>query len=65
MTIKPTDKLVTYVSRDLEPYRGFHSMMRALPDLMRARKDLKVVMIGGDGISYGAAAGNRAATGAR
>ncbi len=55
MTIKPTDKLVTYVSRDLEPYRGFHTMMRALPDLMKARKDLKVVMIGGDGISYGSA----------
>jgi glycosyltransferase involved in cell wall biosynthesis len=53
MTIRPTDKLVTYVSRDLEPYRGFHTMMRALPDLMRARKDLKVIMIGGDGISYG------------
>ncbi len=55
MTIRPTDKLVTYVSRDLEPYRGFHVMMRALPKLMRARKDLKVVMVGGDGVSYGSA----------
>ncbi len=55
MTIRPTDKLVTYVSRDLEPYRGFHIMMRALPDLMRARKDIKVIMVGGDGISYGTA----------
>jgi glycosyltransferase involved in cell wall biosynthesis len=55
MTIRPKDKLVTYVSRDLEPYRGFHVMMRALPDLMRARKDIKVVMVGGDGISYGSA----------
>ncbi len=55
MAIRPTDKLITYVSRDLEPYRGFHIMMRALPDLMRARKDIKVVMIGGDGISYGTA----------
>jgi glycosyltransferase involved in cell wall biosynthesis len=55
MAIAPGDKLITYVSRDLEPYRGFHVMMRALPDLMQARKDLKVVMIGGDGISYGAA----------
>ena len=55
MIIKPTDRLVTYVSRDLEPYRGFHIMMRTLPALMRARKDLKVVMIGGDGISYGTA----------
>lgn len=54
MTIRPTDKLITYVSRDLEPYRGFHVMMRALPELMRARKDIKVVMVGGDGISYGA-----------
>ena len=58
MTIRPSDKLITYVSRDLEPYRGFHVMMRALPDLMRARKDIKVVMIGGDGISYGAAPRN-------
>jgi glycosyltransferase involved in cell wall biosynthesis len=55
MTIRPTDKLITYVSRDLEPYRGFHVMMRALPDLMRARKDIKVIMVGGDGISYGSA----------
>jgi glycosyltransferase involved in cell wall biosynthesis len=53
MTIRPTDKLVTYVSRDLEPYRGFHLMMRTLPHLLRGRKDLKVVMVGGDGVSYG------------
>ncbi len=53
MTIWPTDKLITYVSRDLEPYRGFHIMMRTLPDLMRERKDIKVVLVGGDGISYG------------
>jgi len=53
MTIKPTDRLVTYVSRDLEPYRGFHLMMRTLPHLLRARKDLKVVMVGSDGVSYG------------
>ena len=53
MTIRPSDKLVTYVSRDLEPYRGFHVMMRALPHLLRARKDVRVVMVGGDGVSYG------------
>jgi glycosyltransferase involved in cell wall biosynthesis len=57
MTIRPTDKLVTYVSRDLEPYRGFHLMMRTLPHLLRGRKDLKVVLVGGDGISYGAGPG--------
>ena len=52
--IGPTDKLVTYVARDLEPYRGFHVMMRALPHLLGARKDIRVVMVGGDGVSYGA-----------
>ncbi len=53
--IAPTDKLVTYVARDLEPYRGFHTMMRAMPHLLGARKDVRVVMVGGDGVSYGAA----------
>lgn len=53
MTIRRNDALVTYVSRDLEPYRGLHTMVRALPHLLRGRKNLKVVMLGGDGISYG------------
>jgi len=52
-TVAPKDKLITYVSRNLEPYRGFHTMMRALPDLLRARPDAKVVMVGGDDVSYG------------
>ncbi len=49
-----TEKLVTYVARDLEPYRGFHVMMRALPHMLRARKDIRIVMVGGDSVSYGA-----------
>lgn len=53
MTVGPKDKLVTYVSRDLEPYRGFHVMMRALPELLRTRKDVKVVLVGGNSVSYG------------
>jgi glycosyltransferase involved in cell wall biosynthesis len=55
MTIRPNDKLVTYVARDLEPYRGFHLMMRTVPHLLRARKDVRVVLVGADGISYGMA----------
>ncbi len=58
MTIRRTDTLVTYVSRDLEPYRGVHTMIRALPALLRARKNLKVVLLGGDGVSYGVPAPN-------
>jgi glycosyltransferase involved in cell wall biosynthesis len=52
-TIRPNEKLVTYVVRDLEPYRGFHLMMRAVPYMLRARKDIRVILVGGDGISYG------------
>ena len=51
--VAPTDTLVTFVARDLEPYRGAHTMIRALPRLHRLRPDLKVVLVGGDGVSYG------------
>ena len=51
--LKAGDEVLTYVSRSLEPYRGFHVLMRALPDVMAARPNAQVVMIGGDGTSYG------------
>jgi glycosyltransferase involved in cell wall biosynthesis len=56
--VTPKDRLVTYVARNLEPYRGFHTMMRALPDLLRQRRDVKVVIVGGDDVSYGARLAN-------
>lgn len=48
------DEVLTYVSRNLEPYRGFHVFMRALPGVLRARPNARVVIVGGDGVSYGA-----------
>lgn len=48
------DEVVTYVARNLEPYRGFHVFMRALPQLLRRRKRAQVVIVGDDGVSYGA-----------
>jgi glycosyltransferase involved in cell wall biosynthesis len=48
------DEVITYVARNLEPYRGFHIFMRALPLLLRRRKHAQVVIVGGDGVSYGA-----------
>jgi glycosyltransferase involved in cell wall biosynthesis len=48
------DEVVTYVARNLEPYRGFHSFMRALPQLLRRRKRACIVIAGADGVSYGA-----------
>jgi glycosyltransferase involved in cell wall biosynthesis len=48
------DEVVTYVARNLEPYRGFHIFMRALPQLLRRRKHVQVLIVGDDGVSYGA-----------
>jgi glycosyltransferase involved in cell wall biosynthesis len=53
-SVSPKEKLVTFVSRNLEPYRGFHSMMRALVHLQKARPDVKAILVGGDEVSYGA-----------
>jgi len=47
-------RLITYVARNLEPYRGIHSFLRALPMVLKALPDVDVVVVGSDGVSYGA-----------
>ena len=35
--LRRSDEVVTFVARNLEPLRGYHSFMRALPRIMTAR----------------------------
>ena len=50
-----TDEVVTFAARNLEPLRGYHIFMRALPRIMSERPRAEIVIIGGSGVSYGAA----------
>jgi glycosyltransferase involved in cell wall biosynthesis len=55
MLLSRDDEVITFVNRNLEPYRGYHVFMRALPELLRRRPKARVLIVGGDGTSYGAA----------
>lgn len=48
-------EIITFVNRNLEPYRGYHVFMRALPELMKLRPNARFLVVGGEGVSYGAA----------
>lgn len=47
------DEVITYVARNLERVRGFHVLMRALPRILEERPKARVVIVGGEDISYG------------
>ena len=51
-TLTKSDEVLTFASRNLEPVRGYHVFMRALPRILRARPAAQVVIAGGDGNSY-------------
>jgi len=48
------DEVITFVNRALEPYRGFHIFMRSLPRLLTTRPNAQVLIVGKEGVSYGA-----------
>jgi glycosyltransferase involved in cell wall biosynthesis len=50
------DEVVTFATRSLEPLRGFTTLTRALPKILRARPNAEIVVVGADRASYGASA---------
>ncbi len=51
------DEIFTYMARNMEPTRGFHSFMRALPHILDARPNARALIIGGSDVSYGKKSG--------
>jgi len=61
ITLRAGDEVITFVNRNLEPYRGFHIFMRAMPRILRERPNARCLIVGRDDVSYGtkpAAGGN-------
>ena len=50
---QPGDEVITYVARNLEPYRGFHIFMRSIPTLQSKRPNARIIIVGGNDVSYG------------
>ena len=54
-TLRRSDEVITYVSRNLERPRGYHIFMRSLRAVLKARPQAQVVIVGDDKASYGPA----------
>jgi glycosyltransferase involved in cell wall biosynthesis len=55
ITLTRQNEIITFVNRNLEPYRGYHIFMRCLPELLKKRPNVYVLIVGGDEVSYGSA----------
>ncbi len=54
LVLTKRDEVITFVNRNLEPYRGYHVFMRALPEILKRRPHARVLIVGGNDVSYGA-----------
>lgn len=55
LSLRAGEEIVTYVARSLEPYRGFPSFMRAAELILKRRPNCRILVVGGDNVSYGRA----------
>jgi glycosyltransferase involved in cell wall biosynthesis len=46
------DEVVTFINRNLEPYRGWHTFARAMPHILK-RPNVRIVIVGGTRKGYG------------
>ncbi len=53
LNLSEAKEIVTYVSRGMEPYRGFPQFMEAVSLLQKRRKKCHVVIVGEDRVAYG------------
>jgi len=53
ISLTKNDEVITFINRNLEPYRGYHIFMRAVIDLLRLRPNAQILIVGGDSVSYG------------
>ncbi|WP_338462431.1 glycosyltransferase [Synechococcus elongatus IITB7] len=54
LTISRESEVITFVSRNLEPTRGFHRFMRALPQIQANHPNAHIFIVGKEGHGYGA-----------
>jgi glycosyltransferase involved in cell wall biosynthesis len=50
----PDQQIITFVNRRVEPYRGCHTFIRAIPDIHQQNPQAEIVVVGSlKGVSYG------------
>lgn len=55
ISIGMDDNVISFVNRSIEPYRGCHTFIRAIPEIQKRVKNSHIIIIGAQtGVSYGA-----------